>query len=241
MLVADPARPRITWYGPDGERIELSGRALDNWVAKTANLLVDELDAGPGSRVLIALPAHWRAASWLLATWSTGACAVVLPTGSTGSDTPLPPADVLVAADPALLARAGAAYQRVAVALPAMAMRVEVELPLGVLDGATEVRAHGDVFVTLVPPLPEDPAFEVGAVALTHAELLAAAGRAADDAGMPPGVRLLVGAGPQGAVGELLAPLLRGGSLVLHHDLAGLDAAARSKIATQERVTHLSP
>ncbi len=40
--------PRLTWYGPDAERVELSGRVLDNWVAKTSNLFQDELDAEPG-------------------------------------------------------------------------------------------------------------------------------------------------------------------------------------------------
>ena len=25
--------PRLTWYGPDAERVELSGRVLDNWVS----------------------------------------------------------------------------------------------------------------------------------------------------------------------------------------------------------------
>ena len=39
--------PRLTWYGPDSERVELSGRVLDNWVAKTSNLLQDELDDRP--------------------------------------------------------------------------------------------------------------------------------------------------------------------------------------------------
>src|SRR6478735_7253781 len=42
--------PRLTWYGPDAERVELSGRVLDNWVAKTSNLLQDELDAEPEPR-----------------------------------------------------------------------------------------------------------------------------------------------------------------------------------------------
>ena len=44
QLLADPGRPRLTWYGPDAERVELSGKVLLNWVAKTANLLTDELD-----------------------------------------------------------------------------------------------------------------------------------------------------------------------------------------------------
>ena len=41
------ARPAPPWYGDDGERVELSGPVLAQWVTKTANLLVEELDAGP--------------------------------------------------------------------------------------------------------------------------------------------------------------------------------------------------
>ena len=59
-LTADPGRPRLTWYGDDGERVELSGHVLDNWVTKTANLLVEEYQAGPLTRVLLDLPVHWR-------------------------------------------------------------------------------------------------------------------------------------------------------------------------------------
>ena len=55
--------PRLTWYGPDGERVELSGRGLDNWVAKTANLLVDGLGLGPGDTATVAVPPHWQTAA----------------------------------------------------------------------------------------------------------------------------------------------------------------------------------
>src|SRR5690606_15233983 len=120
LLTADAGIPRLTWYGPDGERVELSGRWLDNWVAKTANFLVDELDAGPGSRVVVALPGHWRTVTWLLATWSTGACAVVAPPDPDAGS--LPVGDVVVAADPAVLRAAlDAKASAVAVALPALA------------------------------------------------------------------------------------------------------------------------
>src|SRR3712207_5978996 len=86
-LLVDPGRPRVTWYGPGGERIELSGKVLGNWVAKTANLLVDELDVEPGGTVGVDLPTHWRAVVWLLAGWAAGAQVVVAPVG---------PVDVLV-------------------------------------------------------------------------------------------------------------------------------------------------
>src|SRR3954449_8078088 len=90
MVPSDPGRPRLTWYddepGPTaGERIELSGRVLANWVAKAANLLQDEAAAGPGTTVGIDLPAHWRSVYWSLATWSVGAT-VVLGEPATGAD-----------------------------------------------------------------------------------------------------------------------------------------------------------
>ena len=59
LFAADPAGPRITYYDDaTGERIELSTVTMANWAAKTANLLRDEMGAGPGTRVAVLLPAH---------------------------------------------------------------------------------------------------------------------------------------------------------------------------------------
>ena len=45
----DPARPLLTFHDDaTGERTELSVATFANWVAKTANLLADDLGAGPG-------------------------------------------------------------------------------------------------------------------------------------------------------------------------------------------------
>jgi uncharacterized protein (TIGR03089 family) len=236
LLTDDPGRPRLTWYGPDGERVELSAKVLDNWVAKTANLLVDELDAGPGSRVALAMPAHWRTVTWLLAIWSTGACAVVVPAGS------VPPADVdvLVSPDAGLLAAAGSVAggaATVAVALPALAAGYGPGLPEGALDAGAGIRSHGDVFVPFVLPTPGDPALESTHGTVRHGDLIASAARAADGEGWPVGVRLLTGAAPAAAIDQLLAPLVRAGSVVLHHDLASLDATALAALRSQEAVT----
>jgi uncharacterized protein (TIGR03089 family) len=233
LLEDDPGRPRLTWYGPDSERVELSAKVLDNWVAKTANLLVDELDAGPGVRVGIALPPHWRTATWLLATWCTGACAVVDEAVTLDAEV-----DVLVATDPAALAIA-AGRPSVAVALPALATSFGPGLPSGAIDAAVDVRAHGDVFVPFVHPTPQDPAFEWAGGALPHGELLTVAARAADDARLAPRVRLLTGGAPKRAVTDLLAPLVRLGSVVLHHHLAALEADPSALLALrrQEGIT----
>jgi uncharacterized protein (TIGR03089 family) len=240
LLDDDQGRPRLTWYGPDGERVEFSAKVLDNWVAKTANLLVDELDAGPGTVVSIALPPHWRTVVWLLATWSTGAGVRVVPPADPVPGPVPDDADVLVAADPAVLAAAPAGVRTVAVALPALAASFGEDLPDGALDYALEVRGYGDVFVPFVAPAPGDPAFEAAeGPSLAHGELTAAAARAADDTGLPPRARLLTGAGADGAVAGLLAPLVRLGSVVLHHDLDTLTATptALSHLQTQEGIT----
>ena len=73
LLTGDePNQPRLTWYGPDDERVELSGRVLANWVTKATNLLAEEGEVEPGSRVLLDVPVHWRALVWALATWCAG-------------------------------------------------------------------------------------------------------------------------------------------------------------------------
>ena len=74
LLRDNPAGPRITYYDDaTGERIELSAVTLGNWAAKTANLLRDELGAGPGSRIAVLLPAHWQTAGVLFGIWYIGA------------------------------------------------------------------------------------------------------------------------------------------------------------------------
>ncbi|TWE12103.1 TIGR03089 family protein [Rudaeicoccus suwonensis] len=75
LLASDPSRPRVTFYDDArGERIELSGRVLGNWVAKAANWLQDECGAEPGSTVRLDLPpTHWRTLYWALAIWAVGA------------------------------------------------------------------------------------------------------------------------------------------------------------------------
>jgi uncharacterized protein (TIGR03089 family) len=139
----DPTSPRLTWYGPDGERVELSGRVLDNWVAKTSNFLVDELDAEPGTQLLLDLPAHWRSFSIALAAWQVGCTVSFAGAGSGGRDVD---PDITVTSRPGTV---GGKPVLVAVALPALAMRWSGPLPAGAFDYAAEVRAHGDAYVPM--------------------------------------------------------------------------------------------
>ena len=234
LLAADPGRPRITWYGGDGDRVELSARTLENWVAKTANLLVEEFDAGPGSRIGLRLPPHWRTVTWLLAVWSVGACAV-LPREGGAAPQADPEPDAVVTADPAAAVAAGVEPARiVAVALPALATAFGAGLPAGALDGAAAVRTHGDVFVPLVSPTDDDEALAPGAdQPLHYGELLSAAAAS----GLPSRARALTDAGADRAVGAWLAPLLADGSVVLvPPGLAARDAGLLDRIARQEQV-----
>ena len=67
----DPARPFLTYYDDaTGERVELSGVTTANWVAKTSNFLVDDLEAEPGTRIRLGLPSHWLRFVWVLSCWS---------------------------------------------------------------------------------------------------------------------------------------------------------------------------
>jgi len=249
----DPGRPRVTWYGPDHERVELSAKTLNNWVSKTANLLVDELDAGPGSRLGIALPGHWRTVVWLLAAWSVGAHPIVLPSVAAQDQhgAPINPVDVLVTDRPSSPPPGTVESLLVVVALPALATRFLGDVPPGAIDAAAEVRLQPDVFVAGARPAGSDPAFTSGDRTVPYANLMTAAraGTGTDGQDRAPGfpaeppdtrtgaIRLLTGAGPDRAIETYLAALAAGGSVVLHHDLAGLTDAERAHLAGQEGVT----
>ena len=148
--------PALTWYGPAGERVELSERVLANWVTKAMNLLADEADAAPGTVVALDLPMHWRSLVWALAAWGCGAT-VRLPREETTTD-----ADVWVSDAP----EPATAPVVIAIALPALARQV-ADLPEGAIDGAAELMAQPDVLLT--PPDWDPQAIALGEI--RHAEL----------------------------------------------------------------------
>lgn len=55
----DGGKPRLTWYGPSGEYSEVSSSVFRQWVSKSGNFLVEELDVEAGSDVAAVLPVHW--------------------------------------------------------------------------------------------------------------------------------------------------------------------------------------
>lgn len=182
-LAADGAAPRLTWYGPDGERTELSGRVLANWVTKVANLLLEEGDAGPGTRVLVDLPVHWRSLVWVLGSWTAGAEVVLAEEGRAGDD-----AEVVVTSRPD---RADADLV-LAVALPALAMRWDgPDLPAGVVDAAAELMTYGDQLGFAPAPADGDVALD-GEPPVLHGELGQWSAGAAGQVGAAEGARVLI-------------------------------------------------
>ncbi|MCU1590750.1 MAG: hypothetical protein QOI76_4375 [Frankiales bacterium] len=206
----DPAQPLLTLYDGDA-RVELSGATTANWVAKSANLLVDSFD-GPGPVGLL-LPLHWQTVALLLAVVTADRTA-------------------LLVADAHELGRCGVAFVLAEDAEGALDSGVDDVLalsghPLGapagplpalVLDYAREVPSYGDHFAG---PRPAAGRIEVGG-----RPLKALSGISAED-------RLLTTLAPSDRLGAaaLVGALQAGASLIL---VRGGDTAA---VAAAERAT----
>ncbi|CAA9221566.1 MAG: FIG01121086: hypothetical protein [uncultured Blastococcus sp.] len=235
-LRRDASTPLVTQYDDaTGGRIELSTATLANWVAKTANLLQDEFDVGPGSTVAVALPVHWQTAAVLLAVWSCGA--TVLDTAAEDEGR-LADADVVLAAQDRLTAleedEEGPEVMGLSLHPLGLGMR---EYAGAARDFALEVRGHGDVFFPHQAPEPGSPGLQLGGLELTLGGLVATAGELATRLGIEAGDRILVDeetATESGPTAWLLAPLVGGASLVLCRN-ADPDRLARR--AGEERVT----
>jgi uncharacterized protein (TIGR03089 family) len=191
IVAVDPTRPLLTWYDDgNGERVELSGATLANWVAKTANLLVDGVGTAPDDRAVALLPPHWQSAAILLGCWSAGVSVATGPgPAEVGFATP-ERADELTQPS------------RYLVGLHPLGLPLR-ELPEGYLDYAVEVRSYGDRFV---------PAFPIK----DQSELLDAATARAEALEIEPGDRVMIDAARYpDPLNWLLAPLAVGASIVL--------------------------
>ena len=216
-LMQDPARPLLTFYDDaTDERAELSVTTFATWVAKTANLLRDDLDVQPGSTVALDLPCHWQAAVWLQAAWALGLHVV-----TTASTVP----DVLVTSydgDPR-----SAAGEVVALGLGPLGLpRRDATAPAGTtLDYDREVAGHGDRFVPDRPAAPALAALTTDEGTWTGAELAEMA-RAQE----VPGRALLLTTPLDNlttVLGGLLVPLATGTTAVLCRHLDNLRLASR--------------
>jgi uncharacterized protein (TIGR03089 family) len=201
-------QPLLTFYDDaSGERTELSGVTVGNWVAKTGNLLADGYSLGAGDTAVVRLPVHWQSAAVLLGCWSAG-----LRVGRDG------PADVGFGAAEADLAPTDA-VDRLLVGLHPFGLPLRT-VPAGWVDYTAEVRGFGDRYTPTARPA--DPATPE----LSQEELVAAALDRAAELAIPTGTRVLfdVDARPD-PLDWLLAPLAVGASTVLcrHLDTTRLD------------------
>lgn len=127
----------MTFYDDaTGERTELSAATYANWVAKTANLLSEEMMLEPGDAISLELEPHW------LGTVFAGA---VSAAGLTRSDR----AEARIVGPgqlPALAASAPAPGTVLACSLTPFATRFTEPLPAGVLDHGTLWAGQSDFF-----------------------------------------------------------------------------------------------
>jgi hypothetical protein len=259
----DPSSPLVTFYDDaSGERVELSARTFDNWVAKTANFLVDGLAAEPGTRAVLVLPPHWQTAVWLMACWSAGivaepvdpgtvreraAAAPAGPRAEPGAEPRAEPAGpdepyILAAAQEVLAdvladeVLAGGAEEIVGLSLHALGGPL-TECPPGVTDYSAEVRSYADRFVADAEVTPETPAISVTKTTLSGAELVAAGRAAAGKWELDARDRLLVDrsfATLDGVLTGLVAPLISGASVIIQRNF---DKATLDRRLTMEHVT----
>jgi uncharacterized protein (TIGR03089 family) len=218
VIATDATRPLLTYYDDaTGERTELSGATLANWVAKTANLLVDGLGLGTGDVAGVALPPHWQTAAVLLGCWSAGLAVDLEPAGRAGKTVEVG----FASADRLDQVRADETY---ALALDPFGLGFRTGAPGGAQDYNEMVRGYGDHFSPITPVTPTTRALDDGR---THGDLVAQA---------PPaqrGDRLLIDADAHpDPVYWLVAPLLAGASVVLCRNL---DRARVSERLAAER------
>jgi len=205
ILRSDPARPRVTFYedtpGPtQGERIELSGKTVANWISKAGNALQDEYDLGPGAVVRLSLPPHWRALYWAFAIWSVGG-AVDCAIG--------PTPDLLVCdGDEDATALAPPTGDVVLVTLAALARVHAGPVPDGAMDEARDLATYGDQFSALADPSPENLAMITKGERTTYRSVVPARG-------WPAGARVSLAGDLADVLASTLAAWAVDGSVVL--------------------------
>jgi uncharacterized protein (TIGR03089 family) len=207
-----PGRPFVTYYDiATGERTELSGTTTANWVAKTANLLIDELNAETGTRVEVALPTHWLRTVWILATWAAGGTLVEAE------------GDVYVAG-PDTVEHPSPARHRVASALLPFATPFQTAPP-GVVDLGVVLPGQPDAFFPFDEPTDDVRAVDLADLALTYGELATGAHPSSSRSLLTPGTLAR-------DVNATLAAVLGGGSIVL---VRGASPADVNRLAGQEQ------
>lgn len=221
LVAADGSRPFVTYYDEaTGERSELSRKSLANWVAKTRNLLGDELGLTVGDTAVIALPAHWISVPVVLGCLAAGLQLRGSGDGEVGF------------AVPATLADAGAPADRYLINPDRAAVGFGDDVPGDAADYVTAVRPQGDTWAgLLMPASAADMAFGGN----SRGAVMNRAVERAAQLGLTDGGRLLVaGDGADVWLDTVLVPLVVGGSVLI---VANADASVLDRRVEQERVT----
>lgn len=209
-----PAAPFVTWYGPDGSRAELSAVTYATSVAKTAGMLVDELEVEPSDRIRLALPLHWQLPVWLAACDVAGLVVVWPETGTATAGSPggsWEGVDLAVVAEPPEEVPPDATVI-VSAATPFGLPTVAVPAPL--VDHFRAAIAQPDEYAGPVA----EGAWEVGGAGWDGNGIAARARALAEQAGIGRGGRLLVPptcAPVTAALACWAVPLLADASVVL--------------------------
>ncbi|WBT09329.1 TIGR03089 family protein [Corynebacterium sp. SCR221107] len=225
VLQADPATPRLTLYDETtGARLDFSGITLDNWAAKVANMLREELDMEEGSTIACVLPVSWQAVVIVLGAMAAGVNVTFDPSDPAAEVTFIA-FDAAGAADLGAYARSlGARGDIVAVTADPMGRGVAEtghSLADGIIDFAPTVRFYGDQFFESGPTLSD---------VLSRAD-------AASPTAVTAGARVLSSGWTsfEQLCAKVLSPIATGGSAVVVKGLAGPDRL--EKIASVEKAT----
>ncbi|MBQ0894305.1 AMP-dependent synthetase [Micromonospora sp. U56] len=234
--VANEAGPPLLTYldGTTGERTALTAQQLGGWAARCAGLLRDGCGLGPGSRVAVLLPPHWRTAAVLLGAWSVGLAVSFRPRATAGLPVLEPggdrPYDAVFVTPERLddwLEDVPDGTHRYLVGTGPGSL---TDVPVGWLDWSAEVLRH-----PATPPdhhavRAADPATPDGT---SYGEWGALAHEVAAQLGLRAGDSLLVDAAEhEQPLKWLLAPLSVGASVVIHNTVEADRLAA-------ERATHV--
>ncbi|MFJ6198783.1 TIGR03089 family protein [Micromonospora sp. NPDC092111] len=232
-------RPLLTYCDDaTGERTGLTAGQLGGWAARAAGLLRDGCGLGPGSRVAVLLPPHWRTAAVLLGAWSVGMAVSFRPRATAGLPVLEPggdrPYDAVFVTPERLDDWLEDVPEGVHRYLVGTGPGPLADVPVGWLDWSTEVLRHTDNPPDYATIRPSDPATPDGTSYGAYGRI---ATEIAQQLDLRAGDRLLVDAAAhEQPLKWLLAPLTAGASVVL---CANLDRSTLAARLTAEQATRL--
>ncbi|MGC1215665.1 MAG: TIGR03089 family protein [Micromonospora sp.] len=236
---AEVESPLLTYYDDaTAERTDLTAHQLGDWAARSAGLLRDGCGLGPGSRVAVLLPPHWRTAAVLLGAWAVGMAVSFRPRATAGLPVLEPggdrPYDAVFVTPERLddwLEDVPDGVHRYLVGTGSGPL---ADVPVGWLDWSTEVLRHTDNTPAYTAIRPSDPATPDGT---SYGEWGRLARTVAEQLDLRAGDRLLVDAAEhEQPLKWLLAPLAAGASVVICRNL---DPARRDARIAAEQVTRV--